>query len=266
MGHRYGRAGSFSNVDASSDAREFVSYLDDITRMVGDAKRAGYAALQLQSGMHVLDVGCGTGDDVRALAEIVGPGGSAAGVDFSQTMIDEAIGRGVPQNASFQQAAATALPFDGQSFDAVRSERVFQHLEEPDAAARELYRVLKPGGVAMLIDQDWETLVVAGSEKTLTRTICNAFVDHAPNGWAGRNHRGLLMRAGFRDITVMPVPYVLPYPAAMSLILTPAVEYALKQKAISAHDGAQWIADLQMAEERDEFLCAFMLFAAIARR
>jgi hypothetical protein len=76
----------------------------------------------------------------------------------------------------------------------------------------------------------------------------------------------LLARAGFRDVTLMPVPYMLPYPSAMSLILTPAVEYALKQNAISARDGAQWTADLQMAEERGEFFCAFMLFAAIARR
>ena len=266
MGRNYGRAGSFSNVDASSDAREFVSYLDDITRMVGEAKRAGYAALQLQPGMHALDVGCGTGDDVRALAEIVGADGSVTGVDFSQTMIDEAIARGVPQNASFLQAPATALPFGDEAFDAARAERVFQHLEDPETAAHELHRVLKPGSIVMLIDQDWETLAVAGSGKQLTRTICNAFVDHAPNGWAGRNHRGLLTRAGFHDINVMPVPYMLPYPAAMSLILTPAVEYALKRKAISAHDGARFTADLQMAEERSEFLCAFMLFAAIARR
>lgn len=266
MSQRYGRAGSFSNVDASSDTREFVSYLDDVTRLVGDAKRAGYAALQLQPGMHVLDVGCGTGEDVRALAEIVAPGGSVTGVDFSQTMIDEANARGVPPNASFRQASAGALPFDAEAFDAVRSERVFQHLEDPDAAACELYRVLKPGGVAMLIDQDWETLTVAGSAKNLTRTICNAFVDHAPNGWAGRNHRGVLTRAGFHDVNVLPFPYMLPYPAAMSLILAPAVQYALKHKAISAHDAAEWTADLQMAEERGEFLCAFMLFAAVARR
>jgi ubiquinone/menaquinone biosynthesis C-methylase UbiE len=266
MGRRYGRAGSFSNVDSSRDAREFVSYLDDVTRIAAEGKRLSYAALQLREGAYVLDVGCGTGDDVRALAEIVGRSGRACGVDFSQVMIDEAVKRGAPANVEFRQASALELPYENETFDAARAERVFQHLEDPDSAARELYRVVKPGAVVMLIDQDWETLVVAGSEKPLTRKICQAFADHGANGWAGRNHRGVLTRAGFRDIAMQPFAYMLPYPQAMQLILEPAVEYARGRNVITAHDAAQWLADLQMAEECGAFLCAFTFFGATARR
>lgn len=266
MGRRYGRAGSFSNVDSSSDAREFVSYLDDVTRIAADGKRQSYQALQLQPGMTVLDLGCGTGDDVRALAEIVGENGRACGVDFSQVMIDEAVNRGVPPNAEFTWASAVELPFEDGAFDAARAERVFQHLDKPDAAARELQRVVKPGGIAMVIDQDWETLAVAGSEKPLTRKICQAFADHSVNGWAGRNHRGLLTRAGFHDVTVQPFTYMLPYPAATQLVLEPAVEYARKGGVITAHEAAQWLTDLQMAEECGEFVCAFTFFGATGRR
>jgi ubiquinone/menaquinone biosynthesis C-methylase UbiE len=266
MGRRYGRAGSFSNVDSSGDAREMVSYLDAITRIAAEGKRLSYEALHLQQGMRVLDAGCGTGDDVRALAEIVGRNGRACGVDFSQVMIDEAIARGVPENAEFVRASASELPYEDATFDAARSERVFQHLEHPDAAALELHRVVKPGGVVMLLDQDWETLAVAGSEKELTRKICRAFADHGANGWAGRYHRGLLTRAGFHDVVITPFPYMLPYPAAMSLILEPAVEYARSRDIVTAHEAAQFLADLQMAEEREEFVCAFTFFAATARR
>jgi ubiquinone/menaquinone biosynthesis C-methylase UbiE len=266
MGRKYGRAGSFSNVDSSAEAREFVSYLDDVTRIAAEGKRLSYAALQLQPGMRVLDVGCGTGDDVRALAEIVGEHGRACGVDFSEVMIDEAIKRGVPPNAEFVRGSADELPYEDAAFDAARAERVFQHLEDPDAAARELHRVLKSGSVVMLLDQDWETLVVAGSEKILTRKICRSFADRGANGWAGRYHRGLLSRAGFHDVALNPFPYILPYTSAMSLIIEPAVEYARESGVITAHEGAQFFADLQMAEERDEFLCAFTFFAATARR
>lgn len=266
MDRRHTRARDFTDVDASGDAREMISYLDDVTRIAAEGKRAGYAALQLQPGMAALDVGCGTGEDVRALAELVGAQGRVAGVDFSQAMIDEAIARGVPANAEYRQASATQLPYADETFDAVRAERVFQHLEHPEAAARELYRVAKPGAVVMLLDQDWETLVVAGSEKALTRKICNAFTDHCANGWAGRNHQGLLKRAGFHDVSTAPYAFAIPYAPAMALILTGAAQYARESGAVSAHDAAQWLADLHMAEERGEFLCAFTFFGVTARR
>ena len=43
--------------------------------------------LQACAGDHVLDIGCGTGDDVRELARMVGPGGRAVGIDSSNIMI-----------------------------------------------------------------------------------------------------------------------------------------------------------------------------------
>lgn len=256
----------FTNVDAAEKPAEMVAYLDDATRLAAEGKRASYLALGLQPGMHVLDVGCGTGDDVRALAEIVGPQGRAAGIDSSRTMIDQALTRGTPENVEFRCAPASAIPFADASFDAARAERVFQHLENPDEAAHEIRRILKPGGVAMLIDQDWETIVVAGAEKSLTRRICNAFTDHLANGWAGRKHLALLKGAGFHDVQVLPTAIQLPFAPAMALVLRIGVDYAVQTGIISAAEGATWTADLQMAEERGEFFCAFTIFAALARR
>lgn len=266
MERTYGHTRDFANVDASEHASEMVSYLDDVSKIAAEGKRQSYAALELKPGMSVLDVGCGTGEDVRALAEIVGARGFSAGVDSSKTMIDQAIERGVPANVRFEQAPASALPFEDARFDAARSERVFQHLEDPAAAAREIFRVLKPGGVVMLMDQDWESLIVAGSQMQLTRRILNAFVDRMTNGWAGRRHLALLKQSGFSDVTVQPMPLMLPFPAAVALVLQSAVTYAVKSGEATAHDGAQWLADLQMADERGEFLCAFTFFVAIARR
>ena len=59
------------------------------------AKSRTYALLALRVGEQVLDVGCGAGEDVRALAEIVGPTGRAIGVDSSQTMVAAARERSV---------------------------------------------------------------------------------------------------------------------------------------------------------------------------
>ncbi|MEZ4521370.1 MAG: methyltransferase domain-containing protein [Thermomicrobiales bacterium] len=79
-----------ANVDGSDDPRARVDYLDQVTKLAGDYKRVTYQMIDLKPGDAVLDVGCGAGDDVRAMAEFIGPAGRAVGIDLSQTMIDEA--------------------------------------------------------------------------------------------------------------------------------------------------------------------------------
>jgi ubiquinone/menaquinone biosynthesis C-methylase UbiE len=262
---RFGTGNTFTDVDRSN-APEMISYLDRVTDFAIEGKRASYAALQLEPGTAVLDAGCGTGDDVRMLCELVGKNGHVWGIDASQAMVDEAIDRGLPANADIRQASVYALPFPEGTFDRARAERVFQHLEDPQAGARELFRVLKPGGILMIMDQDWETLIVAGSQKPLTRRICNALADHFPNGWAGRNLCGLLRRTGFHDVAVRAIPFALPFPIAMQLVFKQALTYAMETHAVSAHDAAAWTADLQMADESGEFYCSFTFFAATGRR
>jgi len=231
-----------------------------MTAVAGAVPQRFYDGLNLREGAHVLDVGCGTGDDVRMLAELVGPHGRVDGVDVSATMVRTAQERGLPDNARVQQAEASGLPFEDETFDAVRAERVFQHLADPDVAAKEVFRVLKRHGVAMLIDQDADTIVVAGSEKELTRRVVAAFGDGLANGNAGRQHRGLLTGAGFHDVEVNGSIVSLPFPSAVMLVLESGVMNAVAAKSITPHDGAQFLADLQMAEERGEFFFAFSLF------
>jgi ubiquinone/menaquinone biosynthesis C-methylase UbiE len=87
-------------VDQTTDPSVFVSYLDTVTTLetVRRIKQRTYDLLQVREGYHLLDVGCGLGDDVRALAEQVGPAGRVAGVDSSETMIAEARKRLVGMN------------------------------------------------------------------------------------------------------------------------------------------------------------------------
>ena len=106
---RGSRQMQFNDADAA-DGRALIEYLDNATRNSAQTKAATYAAQHLSPGMRVLDAGCGTGDDVRAIAEIVGPAGHVTGVDSSRTMIEEARVRGVPANAAFVAADAGALP------------------------------------------------------------------------------------------------------------------------------------------------------------
>lgn len=108
------------------------------------------ARIGLQSGSRVLDVCCGTGASALPAAELVGESGSVTGVDLAEKLLElareKAKVRGI-RNASFYWGDMTDLEFPSGSFDAVVN--VFGVFFVPDmvAALKEMWRVVKPGGV-----------------------------------------------------------------------------------------------------------------------
>jgi SAM-dependent methyltransferase len=97
----------------------------------------------------VLDAGCGTGGMLRWLERYAG-GGNVAGVDLSADALAFCRGRGLRDVAG---ASVTALPFAGSTFDLVTSFDVLVQLRgesSDELAMREMFRVLRPGGVAFV--------------------------------------------------------------------------------------------------------------------
>src|SRR5215470_15316559 len=105
----------FDQVDRTTDPADFVRYLDATraTDYYQEVKQRSYALLDPHPGDHICDVGCGTGDDVLALARLIGPEGCAVGVDASATMIAEAERRAMEAGitAEFMQMDARRLAF-----------------------------------------------------------------------------------------------------------------------------------------------------------
>ena len=84
-------------------------------------KKHTYTLLEVQPGDAILDVGCGTGDDVHVLAEMVGPTGRVVGVDCSETMIAAALQRQKPDlPVEFLVNNAHCLNFANNTFDQVQ--------------------------------------------------------------------------------------------------------------------------------------------------
>ena len=132
------RLHEFAAVDRAADPSAFVRYLDLMSRGGGllQLKQQTYGLLELAPGHRVLDVGCGTGEDVRAMARLVGPTGRAVGIDGSVHLIEVATERSRAGDlpCEFRVGDATRLGFDDGEFDACRAERVLQHVADSAAA------------------------------------------------------------------------------------------------------------------------------------
>ncbi len=107
----------------------------------------------------VLDVGCGTGTLTRQIFDALPPGGSrwVVGIDAAEAMIEMAVRKaGNRPGLTFTAALAEDLPYPAGSFDRAVSTFFFHHLNADlkGKALAELWRILRPGGAAVILDVD----------------------------------------------------------------------------------------------------------------
>ena len=115
---------AFSRVDISTSTRSLVDFLDHTAAAhFSEINGRSIELLRLREAASALDVGCGTGDDVRMMREVVGPQGCVTGVDLSRRMIDEALARDRASalHSRFLVGDVQDLPFPDGSFDACQA-------------------------------------------------------------------------------------------------------------------------------------------------
>lgn len=139
----------------------------------------------LPSSWVVADLGCGTGAVAAALAPHVA---TVIGVDASEEML-AAAGRRVPPNVSLRHGQLEALPIDDAAVDAATLVLVLHHVPAPAAALAEAFRVLKPGGRALIVD-------MAPHEREEYRQR----MGHVWLGFSEEHVRRLHEQAGFVDV------------------------------------------------------------------
>lgn len=190
------RLSEFADVDALGPAAA-VDYLNAAAADLALPKARLRNLLLAQPGDRILDVGCGLGDDVRALSDVVGPEGDVVGLDASAVMIAEAQRRTSHGRARFVRGDAASMPFPANAFDAIRVERVLQHVAEPATALAELARVLRPGGRIVIAEPDWPDLRVPACPDDLADDISKRLTARIRQPELARSLTGLLDARGW---------------------------------------------------------------------
>jgi SAM-dependent methyltransferase len=248
-------ARGFRDVDAEPDPQPFRDYLQRVSKQLAVEKAAAHRLLEPSPGGRLLDVGCGTGGDVRALAELVAPSGLVVGVDRSDALVQEARAVSAGPCAEFVAADAAALPFESGSFDGARVERTLQHVEDPAVVLGEMNRVVRRGGILVAAEPDWGTLTIDGAAAATTQTVCDTLCrHHIRNGWIGRQLVGHFARLGLENIEVRPLTLVVrSFPIAADLFELPRA------------GSDPWLTELQNSHAQGTFFASLTGFTVTGR-
>lgn len=224
-------------------------------------------------GEHVLDIGVGPGLLAHDLARLVGEAGRLVGLDAAAAMLKVARTRlaAMPQ-AECVEGDAADLRFSDASFDIAVSTQVHEYVADIDKAVRELHRVLKPGGRALILDTDWRSVVWHCSDQALMDRVLKCWDDHLADPHLPATLGARMRRAGFRVLRVEIVPMLSPQwqPVSYAAGIMKSIRgYAMangERHGLAQAEVQAWYADQLRLAERGEFFFSVNRYAFLAVR
>jgi len=160
------------------------------------------ALATLKAGQTVLDLGSGGGIDVLLSARRVGPTGKVYGLDVTDEMLAlarENQRQAGARNVEFLKGSIEAIPLPDNSVDVIISNCVINLAADKDAALREAFRVLKPGGQFAVSD-----VVVHGDVPPEVRRSMELWVGCVAGALLDSEYQDKLTAAGFTGVSVEP--------------------------------------------------------------
>jgi len=160
----------------------------------------------LKTGERLLEIGCGRGDFLLAFHNA---GLKCSGVDKEKTSIT------LPADLDVKQCdiSQESLPFKDNTFDVVYHKSLIEHLYDPGGLMDETYRVLKPGGIVIILTPDWASQ---------TKVFYEDFTHSRPYDTTAL--KDLLQIKGFSNVNTelfyqLPVIWHLPFLKILSKLL-----------------------------------------------
>ncbi|HMR18052.1 MAG TPA: methyltransferase domain-containing protein [Sphingobacterium sp.] len=186
-----------------------LEYLNKTTQVLESFKANSYQPFIGLTDGKIADIGCGAGDDIIRMAKLFsGADVQFIGVDHQQEMIDAGtLNSELISNVSFVLGDAAVLPFADNELSGLRSERLIQHLTDPNLAFAEFHRVLKLDCPIVIAETDWNSLSFYNGEREMIRKVREYFSNrNVNNGQAAVSLMQYVEQGGFRDIVVEVFP------------------------------------------------------------
>lgn len=257
-------------MDRSGAPGAYVAYLDRVRSGTHWQrwKAETIEMLALAPGGRYVDIGCGTGEEVAAMAVVLDGGGWAAGIDRSTEMVRQANSRHRHPNCRFLAGDAAALPFESGTFSGVRVERTLQHVPDPAAALVEIARVLAPGGRVVALEPDWETLVFSSPFEETGRAIVGHRIMENPARTVGRHLARLMAEAGLtvEEVSARTVVFTDYENACYATNFERSAEHAISAGVVARDQVDGWLESLRAADANRRFIASVTNFVVLATR
>lgn len=252
----------------AAEVSQMAAFLEERSRSsdMQEVNAAVCKVLDPGPGDRILEVGCGSGVLCRMIAPYLQPNGHMVGLDISPHFLLEAKKHILQEDAgeyvTFECGAGESLPYSSAVFDGAFAARLLLHAQDPDAIVREMARVVKPGGRIVVMDWDFDSVVVDHPERELTRRLLHWRCDHqGGDNWSGRQLWRRMVVAGLQCLSVHPVITVVHGETdGLTQSLLRAAQVSRDGGAISANEFDTWVYKLKERIQERTFFASIVYF------
>lgn len=251
--------------DATAERLEAVYLGPDIVAQRADTLQR----LAIQPGEYVLDIGSGPGFLASEIAEQAGQSGKVVGIDISRQMVERAASRSDCGWLTYEVADATELPFKDACFDVVVSTQVAEYVPDIKKFCSEIFRVLRPGGRALILATDWDAVCWHSAFPERMERILKAFAPHCANSRLPRTLTAKLRAAGLEleEVSFFSILNVDRYEGCYAETTIPFISaYVRAQGTVPDEELIEWAQEQHELNERGEHFYSSGRFSFLASK
>jgi len=203
------------------------------------------------------------------MAEVVGASGYVLGVDISNDLVERSAGRNQRSWLSYRVGDATDIEEPDASYDVATCAQVAEYIAEVDKAILEAFRILKPGGRALFVATDWDSVIWHSDAPSRMAAVMKSWEAHCAHPRLPRTMVPRLSAAGFvlEGVSVFPMLNLEWSNAAYSKGLATSIrEFVAGGGGIGADELADWADELPRLSEQGRYFFSSSRFIFIATK